>query len=214
MIPLRSAGRVVEAGCGTGLILGEVASLTEASVAGIDHDPSLLAEAARRCPAGVDLVEADALESSPPRADIYLFHHFLLHSADLPRFLVRVREALPGCGRGIATVLAEYDWTCASAAPPGPFPNLFRRSLAALGLHLRSRAEVEASFESAGFRRVASGCEPGIPSRPDEWFVESQAALLEEKGDPHGADALRAGSDVLMVVPLMWSVWRTPVGGR
>lgn len=214
MLPLRSAGRIVEAGCGTGLVLGEIASLTNAGVTGIDCDPYLLAEAARRCPGRVEFVEADALEARLPRADIYLFHHFLMHAEDLPRFLARVRKALPGCGRGTAAVLAEYDWSCASAVPESPLPDLLRESLAAGGLHLRSRVEVEESFERAGFRRTASGCEPGIPARPDEWFVESQAALLEEEGDPCAAGALRAGSNASLAVPVMWSVWRTSFRGR
>lgn len=214
MIPLRSAGRIVEAGCGAGAILAEVASITNASVTGIDRDPILLAEARKRCPPGVELVQADALESALPRADIYIFHHFLLHVPDLTRFLRRVRKALPGRGGGVAAVLAEYDWTSATPAAPGPSPDLLRKSLAAGGLYLRSRIDMESSFERAGFRSVASGCEPGIPSQPDEWLVESQAALLEETGRPREADALRTGSRAPIAVPLIWGLWRTPVRGR
>jgi SAM-dependent methyltransferase len=206
LLPLRRAGRVVEIGCGTGVILRELAALTEAAISGVDIDEGLLAVARRSCPENVELVRADASRSRLPRADIVLFHHFLHHIEALGPFLSRIRRSLEK--GGLAVVLAEYDWSCALEEPRGRLLELLRRSLREDGLDLRRRAEIEEAFEAGGFDPVATGSEPGVFSAPDRWFLDAQASALDRSGDPEGARALRAQQDSSLAVPVMWGIWR------
>ena len=203
---MRRAGRIVEIGCGTGVILRELAALTEASISGIDRDEGLLAVAGRSCPENVELIRADASRSRLPKADIVLFHHFLHHMEALGPFLSRIRRSLEK--KGLAVVLAEYDWDSALRECPGPIPGLLRKSLEAGGLFIHRRCDMEAAFPKAGFCEVSSGCEPGIPSTPDPWFLENQAASLDGSGDGASAGALRGSGDQVLTVPVIWGIWR------
>jgi demethylmenaquinone methyltransferase/2-methoxy-6-polyprenyl-1,4-benzoquinol methylase len=59
-VAVGAGDRVLDAATGTGAVAAELARRTGCAVVGLDQSPEMLAEAERRVPAGVELVEGDA----------------------------------------------------------------------------------------------------------------------------------------------------------
>ncbi len=139
---------VLDVGCGTGIIAGELAGLGTARVLGVDRDPAVLSFARRR---GGDVVyaqgDAHALPFSACSFDLVVCHYLLLWLADPVRGVREMaRLVRPG---GCVLACAEPDYGGRIDYPP---------ELASLG---RLQAE--------SLRR--QGAEPGMGRRLGEIFA-------------------------------------------
>ncbi len=104
---LAQARDVLEVGCGTGVVAGELARASAARVVGVDVDARLLAFAHRRS-RGVTCVQGDAHRLPFParRFDVVVCHYLLLWLAD------------PACGvREMARVVRPAGVVLACAEP-------------------------------------------------------------------------------------------------
>ena len=148
---LLRAERVLDVGCGTGVLTGELARRTRGEVTGLDIDPAMIALAREHAP-HVRFEEGDALDLPYPEAhmDVVACHFLLLWVAD-PERAVRemARVTRPG---GCVLICAEPDyggrvdwpelplreWQSAGLRRQGADPQLGRRLrqlLVDAGLH-------------------------------------------------------------------------------
>ncbi|OGO40687.1 MAG: hypothetical protein A2Z03_04820 [Chloroflexi bacterium RBG_16_56_8] len=151
---LALATRILEVGCGTGAILGEISS--RASLHGLDHDASALAQC-RVQASSASLVRGDArdLPYSDEVFDI-VYCHFLLLWVDNPlqALLEMKRVTRPG---GHILALAEPDYTARLDRPD---------ELAVLG-----------QWQTASLRQ--QGADPGCGRRLAESFHQAGIEMIE-----------------------------------
>ncbi len=197
LIPLRRSGSIIEPGCGTGLIMREVAPLTGASLTGFDRDEEALGLARERVP-GLKTVVCDLERCRFPGAGIILLSHVLLELADPEGFL----SGLAGCLRpgGRLAVMGEYDWNAASATSEGCL-DLLRGRMEHDGLNTRLAGRLRDALTGAGLRLLHSGA--AISTRElDPLFLEG---VLGHGTDPAGPDAWGA-HPVEITLPVVWAV--------
>lgn len=106
---LDGAARVLDVGCGTGALQGELSQYLSMQVHGLDLDPALLAEAVRNHPRSIfTLADANAMPYVGGSFDLTLCHYLLLWVADPRQVLLEMRRLTrPG---GALLVLAEPDY--------------------------------------------------------------------------------------------------------
>jgi SAM-dependent methyltransferase len=152
-IGLKTAGCVLEVGCGTGAILSEIQ--TQAPH-GLDIQPAALMEARVHAPAA-SLTCADALSLPYPEEcfDIVFCHFLLLWVSDPQRALHEMkRVAQPG---GYILALAEPDYSARVDEPA---------ELAMLG-----------RWQTESLQR--QGADPSLGGRLAELFVQAGIGLIE-----------------------------------
>ncbi len=151
---MKTAHRVLEVGCGTGAILGDLP--TSAALHGLDLDPVALTQCGIHAPAA-SRVCADALCLPYPAAafDIVFCHFLLLWVRDPLQALREMkRVARPG---GHILALAEPDYTARVDKPP---------ALAPLG-----------RWQAESLRR--QGADPSFGARLAETFFQAGIPLVE-----------------------------------
>ena len=157
----RQGERVLDVGCGTGIVAREVAALLgqKGSVAGMDANPHMLEvarAAAAREQVSIEWFEgrAERLPFPDGRFDLVLCQFALMFFADRPAALAEMRRVLTHTGRVAVGVWQGLD--------RHPFYRTLheviqrRAGVSALELifSLGSRDEVEALLKSAGFGRI------------------------------------------------------------
>lgn len=214
-LPLRAARRIVDPGCGTGLVLQELAPLTRAELVGIDRDASALAEARltagavrREGPARFE--QADVSECRLPAAGLYVSSFFLYQLPDPVTFLRRVRRRLDP--DGLYAVLAEYDYPATVESPPGlGLVEALLASLRGEGFHPETVGRLDALFGEAGYAVVSSGTTAGEPRPPDPVFLRYQLSrtMDEPAASRWLGRAESAGARLAFTV--RWGIYR-PAG--
>jgi len=151
---LKQARRVLEVGCGTGAVLGDLD--TPAAVHGLDLEPARLAEARVHAP-GAALVCGDALRLpyAAEAFDVVFCHFLLLWVRDPLAALIEMRRvARPG---GYVLALAEPDYGRRVDKPD---------ALAVLG-----------RWQTEALRR--QGADPGLGVRLADLFHQAGIPILE-----------------------------------
>jgi len=210
---LAQAGAVLEVGCGTGVIAGELACLGSARVVGLDLDAGLLA-CARRQEGDVTYVEGDAhvLPFSAGSFDAVVCHYLLLWLVD-PALAVQEMAQVVRPG-GCVLACAEPDYGGRVDHPPEmvSLGRLQAESLRQQGADPNLGRRLGELFVAAGLQATV-GVMAGrwdLPASPDdefeaEWAMRERdlAALLppEELRHLRSADrqALVDGRRVLFV---------------
>ncbi len=192
---LAEARRVLEVGCGTGVILSELTMLTRGLAFGADISQDNLLLAMRIIP-GATLANADAQALPFPSGafDFSLCHFLLLWVGDPLRAVCEMaRVTRPG---GAVLALAEPDYGGRIDFPEALAP-LGQRQADALRLQgadpLAGR-KLAGLFHRAGLVSVESGVLGGQWSEPpsdEDWELEWQA-LAADLGPSADLDRLRA----------------------
>ncbi|MFO7627825.1 MAG: class I SAM-dependent methyltransferase [Candidatus Fermentibacteraceae bacterium] len=189
LLPLRRVSRIVEPGCGTGLLTRELLSLTSARITCIDtvERPGL--------PAGCVFVRGDATKYTPS-ADIYISSFFLYQLREPVTYLRRVRRAL-GEG-GLYAVAGEFSY----ANPRGaPVVSDLAASLREEGFDPVFGSVLGETFRAAGYEAVETGEVRPLWEAPDSEFLKLQLGA-------------RGGSFTENItVPVFWGVFRV-MGNR
>lgn len=181
LVKIQSSRVVLEVGCGSGAILGELSQLTEAKIFGLDIDGNYLSLAMRNSP-DTRLLQADAhaLPLVTSSFDLSLCHFLLLWVSDPDQVVKEMaRITRPG---GYVCALAEPDYG-GRIDFPDSLASLGRNQTRALrlqganpeiGRHLRGL------LTKAGLVEVVAGVLGGqwkLPVDTDEW--ESEWEVLE-----------------------------------
>jgi SAM-dependent methyltransferase len=213
LLPLRRGRRIVEPGCGTGLLLWQLAGLTEASLMGFDRDVEALAEARCRpefvAPAtrSPEFRIRDATCGRLPEADLYLSSFFLYQLADPAVFLQEVHRVLTP--DGLYGVAGEYDYAAITEEPNGAgLKDALLKSFCQEGFRLDAGSRLAGWFERAGFQTVHLGVVEGTLQLPDRRFLQFQLANLL----PHEELETRLVSDpwasARLAFPVHWGIFR------
>jgi SAM-dependent methyltransferase len=193
LLNLRSAGSVLEPGCGTGVVLEEVSLLTDALLTGMDRDAEALSIARGRT-GKLRTVECDIETVAFPCSGAVLLSHILLELEDPGRFLARLSACLSPGGR--LAVLGEYDWDSAECPGNPGLLSRVRRSMAEGGLHLPLAGTLPGLLERSGLRVMHSGS--AVSARPfDAGFLSDLPGVL---------DAGEAAPAILLHLPVKWAV--------
>ncbi len=211
-LPLRAARRIVDPGCGTGLILQELAPLTRAELVGIDRDAAALAEA--RLTAGSvrhedppRFEQADVSEGRLPAAGLYVSSFFLYQLPDPVTFLRRVRRRLDP--DGLYAVLAEYDYPVTAESPPGlGLVEALLASLRGEDFRPETGGRLDALFGEAGYAVVSSGATAGVQCPPDPVFLRYQLSrTMDEPATSRWLERVEsAGARLAFTV--RWGIYR------
>ncbi len=170
---LRNAGRVLEAGCGTGAILSELPG--RAALHGLDLDRAALAECRLHAPAAA-LVQGNALQLpyANKTFDIVYCHFLLLWVGDPLKALLEMQRVTKAGGHILA--FAEPDYTARRDQPPElvPLGQWQTESLRRQGADPGLGARLADLFFRAGIQIVETGAieSAGPEPSPEEWEGE------------------------------------------
>lgn len=172
-VGLPTARSVLEVGCGTGVIAGEIARQGPA-VVGLDIDAAMLAVARREAPAG-RYVQGDALALPFPddTFDVALCHYLLLWLADPIQGLREMaRVVRPG---GVVLACAEPDYGGRIDHPPelAPLGQLQAESL-------RRQGADPSIGRKLGELLAAAGLETTVGTMAGQWARPSPESLAAE----------------------------------
>jgi SAM-dependent methyltransferase len=158
---LLRAERVLDAGCGTGVITEEIADRTRGSVTGMDIDPAMVAFASQR--GGRSRYEAADIHDLPYHQgefDVTACHFVLMWCRDPKQASQEmVRVTRPG---GCVLVCAEPDYGGRLDYPDLPLGEWQRQALRREGADPCLGRRLRDLFALPGVRRVDVGLIPGL----------------------------------------------------
>jgi SAM-dependent methyltransferase len=198
LLPLRRTARIIEPGCGTGLVLSEVSLLTDAALYGYDRDAGALAKAESRIP-GLNAVECDIERHPLSRADIVLLSHVLLELEDAPAFMAKLAGLMEPGGR--LAVLGEYDWRAAATSRGDRVLEAAVRRMEEDGLDTSIAGGIPGLIAGAGLRLLHFGSIRAC-SRIDPLFLAS----LYLNGKPLDETIETPPLEGTMSLPVVWAV--------
>jgi len=218
---LTRAWDVLEVGCGTGVVAGELARLSAARVVGLDIDATMLAFA-RQQGGGVTYVQGDAHALPfPDRSfDVVVCHYLLLWLADSVRAVREMARVVRPAGRILACAEPDYGGRVDHPPEMVSLGRLQAQALRQQGADPELGRRLGELFVAAGLRATV-GVMAGrweLPAAPDggfeaEWAMRERdlAGLLppEELRRLRAADrqALTAGRRMLFV-PTFYALGR------
>jgi len=211
---LSQARRVLEIGCGTGALLGELTRLSAASVYGLDIELEFLRVAMRNA-VGAQLIQGDAHSLPLPSRvfDLVLCHFLLLWLNEPLQALQEMQRVVrPG---GAVLALAEPDYGGRIDYPP-PLALLGeaqRQALQRQGADPLIGRRLAQLFHQAGLSSIEVGVLGGQWSTPpssQDWELEWQVLEADLRSLPHftanlqdlkrlDAQAWQDGSRILFV---------------
>lgn len=213
LLPLRRCRRIVEPGCGTGLLLWQLAGLTGAALTGLDLDEQALAEALRRPDFADPAVRPpvfqlrDVTRGTLPEADLYFSSFFLYQLPDPEAFLREVRHAL--APDGLYAVAGEYDYASVVEQPADTgLKDALLESFRREGFLLDAGSRLAGWFGDVGFKPLQQGIIQGSLQPPDREFLRFQLRdhLLPEDLDTRLSEG--SWSRVRLAFPVHWGVFR------
>lgn len=187
--------RIIEIGCGSGVILNELMQLPQAKTFGLDIDSQYLNLAMRNLPHS-GLLEADAhkIPLATSSFDVCLCHFFLLWISD-PDSVLRemARITRPG---GIVCALAEPDYGGRIDFPPtlAPVGQYQIQALTQQGANPNMGRKLRSLFTHEGLSDVVTGVLGGQwqhPFNTDEWESEWQVILNDLAQFPDMENSLK-----------------------
>ena len=172
-VDIRKRKKILDVGCGSGVITAEVASLTEGDVIGIDIDSQKL-EYAKLITPRITLMEADALHLpfKPNTFDLVMFSVVLMHIREQQKAvdeMVRVTRK-----NGIVLATMEPDHAGALHYPESKSHPLFMRTLEERGSDTHMGRKLKYIFTSAGLKT-----EIGITTHDLDMMNENSNEFLE-----------------------------------
>ena len=180
LLPIGSVERIFEPGCGSGLLVKEILTLTDASYAGMDIDPGIL-------PDDEHFTEGDA-RGNPPEADMYVSSFFFSSLEDPVRWLKKIRTDL-------FAVVAEYDYQSIEEKPCLGIAKKVRAGLSEQGLSTVHGGYLDRYFEKGGYRKLHGGEAESSFQKPDPEFLAMHIKDLPLQLP-------------LMKWRIVWGIWR------
>jgi len=178
---LAQARAVLEVGCGTGAITGELARLSSAHVVGLDLDSGMLTFA-RRQEDGVTYVQGDAHALPFPGGffDIVVCHYLLLWLAEPAQGVREMTRVLRPAGTVLACAEPDYGGRVDHPPELASLGRLQAEALRQQGADPEIGRRLGELFVAAGLQTTV-GVMAGrwnLPASPDAWF-EAEWAMRE-----------------------------------
>ncbi|MDI6740575.1 MAG: class I SAM-dependent methyltransferase [Candidatus Edwardsbacteria bacterium] len=154
-LEIARAGRILELGCGTGVIAAELAGRTLSEIHAVDRDPDLIAFAQREYE-GLHLSwhAAEAVELPFPDGsfDLIVTHYFWMWAASPLDILRECKRVLAPGGRVAALCEPDYSGRRDEPRELSEIYKLTRDNLIASGADPDAGPKLRGLFETAGFR--------------------------------------------------------------
>lgn len=171
--------RILDVGCGTGVLAGELCSQTRASVVGLDLNQTFLGLARHSCPSAFYTCSDALLLPFPARSfDIALCHFVLLWLSDPLQALREMRRVTRQGGAVLALAEPDYGGRIDHPAPLIEPGRLQTEALRRQGADPLIGRQLASLFAQAGLIRVETGIlggqwrgKPSAETREDEWKV-------------------------------------------
>jgi SAM-dependent methyltransferase len=178
---LAQARDVLEVGCGTGVVAGELVGLSPARVIGLDLDSGMLTFAHRR-KGGVTYIRGDAHALPFPDGsfDAVMCHYLLLWLADPARGVREMARVVRPTGRVLACAEPDYGGRVDHPAEMVALGRLQVESLRRQGADPELGRRLGELFAAAGLQATV-GVMAGrweLPASPDDGF-EAEWAMRE-----------------------------------
>lgn len=176
-VDIKNKKKILDVGCGTGVVTAEIASLTDGEITGIDIDRQKLAhahEVVSKIPR-VTLMEADTLQL-PFRDDTFdlvVFSVVLMHVKDKQKAVNEMARVTQKSGIVLATM--EPDHAGGLSYPENRAHTLFLRNLEEKGSDIRMGRKLRFLFTSAGLTT-----EVGITTHDFDIMNTNTKELLED----------------------------------
>ncbi|HEY5983354.1 MAG TPA: class I SAM-dependent methyltransferase [Anaerolineales bacterium] len=198
---LAGARRVLEVGCGTGVILQDMAARVSSSrppipqIHGLDISSEALSQSKHNAPAAC-LTRGDALALPFLNGvfDIVCCHFLLLWVLDPPSAVREMRRVTRRGGYVLALAEPDYSGRVDKPATLAPLGHLQRQSLERQGAHTGIGSALNALFHEAGLGILESGqIEAWSPSPQTDEAFRGEWEVLEQdlKGVLSGAELHR-----------------------
>ena len=173
---LLQAGAILEVGCGTGAVLAELPTFTNAQLHALDLDHARLLEACEHAPSA-RFVNGNALALPYPAHafDVSLCHFLLLWVSDPVQVLREMRRVT--CSGGAVLVMAEPDYSHRIDQPQelARLGELQTRALQQQGADPAVGLKLPALFDQAGIKLVETGILKKLKNEAlsaEEWELE------------------------------------------
>lgn len=175
-VGLSSKERVLDVGCGTGIITRDLAELSAGEVIGIDLDEAKL-DVARQSLGGVEglsfqVADAQSLPFEDGAFDLVVFNIVLVYVPDKQRALNEMARVIGQGGHVLATM--EPDYASYLSYPADPMIPLLRQNLAAMGADLETGRKLKHLFTTAGL-----DTEVGMDTESDFVYQKDDGRRLE-----------------------------------
>ncbi len=154
-LEIARCNRILDLGCGTGVIAAELAERAAAEVHAADHDRSLIAFARREhrdLPIRWHVAEAMALPFANGAFDLVVTHYFWLWAAPALAIANECRRVLASGGKLAALCEPDYGGRRDEPAELAGLGEMFRNDLAAKGADPCVGPKLPGLFASAGFK--------------------------------------------------------------
>ncbi|MBN2168330.1 MAG: methyltransferase domain-containing protein [Actinobacteria bacterium] len=213
--------KVLDAGCGTGVITKEISETAGDGVVGIDKKSRLIEFARQRYP-GIEFMNADcgSLPFPSETFDLAVSHFFLMWADDPHAVLLELARVLKPGGMVVASAEPDYGGRIEYPENPG-FGKALCSSLEVMGADTRIGRKLGSILEAAGM-----GVEVGISSNligGKELRREYEAnkllykhdlrKVLDDKQAERILEAEREQIDhgKILTVPIFWAIGRKPL---
>jgi SAM-dependent methyltransferase len=204
--------RILEIGCGTGVITSELAERTNATIHGLDIDPAALSFFKNRLGERRLLLTAGAAGVLPfhdESFDLIVTHYLWL-------WVKRPEAALGECHRvlkkgGCLAALAEPDYYKRIDEPDGhpSIKEFLSQDLKDKGADPDIGGKLEDIFSAARLKTEAGMVSDEIYLGTDRGMFQQEWELLEKLGyPPNELDALKGDTKARMTMPVCWAIGR------
>ena len=153
-VDLRNKRRVLDVGCGTGVVTMDIALLTKGDVLGIDIDTEKLQHAKRFLSeiTNTEIINADILDLPFEDSffDLVIFNLFLIHIKNQQKAVNEMARVTRKKGIVLATL--EIDYAGTLEYPESPVSSLFLKNKKERGVDLETGRKLKALFTRAGLR--------------------------------------------------------------
>lgn len=151
-VEVKTKRDILDAGCGTGVITADIASLTTGDVIGIDIDSEKLEQAKILVSDSVTLLEADVLQLpfKDETFDLVIFSVLLIYIKNQQRAVNEMARVTKKNGIVLATT--EPDYAGAIFYPENEMYSLFLKDLEEMGADFCTGRKLRSLFSKAGLQ--------------------------------------------------------------
>lgn len=182
---LPNAKRVLEVGCGTGAVLGNIAKGPRTSLHGLDIDQAALQTAKRQAPTAL-LARGDAhkLPYGDRSFDIVFTHFVLLWLAEPAKALAEMRRVTRRGGTVLALAEPDYSQRIDLPARLAELGQMQTEALRAQGADPTIGGRLSSLFSEVGFEKVETGKIGSGDSRIEikDWELELEVLRADLAG--------------------------------
>ncbi len=225
-VNIKKNQRILDIGCGTGVITEDIALLTEGSVSGIDVDSTALALAQKKVSRlRVNLIKANAVDLpfKSNTFDLVVFCGVLMYIKDKQKAVHEMARVTRKGGAVLATLEPDYGNIICYPEDPA-LPPVFE-NLEDMGADIRTGRKLRSLFSNAGLKSevgIFTGYFEDLSKSTEEqvdlflkrfWFIEKvlvRKGWTQQKIDQYKKERIQLIKDnrIFQLLPAFYAIGR------